>query len=200
MKRYAVNVAILPPEPVMDLALEWNKKLVKNRAANITLDKTNFMPHVSLVMGCLRADQLDRANEILQSIAGRHKTLDLKIPHIRTVNTSSGDTVITFDINPTDELTKLHESVVNAFKPLLTQDAISDDVHGPPPINNAALNWINNYVPHHCFDHFWPHITIGFGESPGHVTSSSFQASRLAICHLGNHCTCRNILGETSLR
>ena len=200
MKRYAINVVILPPDSVMDLVLEWNKKLLKNRTPNISLDKINFLPHISLAMGCLRADQLVRANSILQTLAPQHKKLELKIPHIRTVNTSSGDSVITFDINLTDELARLHEAVVTAFKPLLTQDATQDDVHGPPPVTAASLNWINNYIPHHCFDHYWPHITLGFGESPGHIQSSSFQVSRLAICHLGNHCTCRSILGEVPLK
>jgi hypothetical protein len=200
MKRYAVNVVLLPPEPVMDIALEWNRKLVKNRPANIILDKNSVLPHVSLAMGCLRADNLERANALFQSILSKHKAIDLRIPHIRTVNTSSGDSVICFDISPTDELTKLHEAIVTGFRPLLTQDATADDIHGPPPVSSSALNWINNYIPHHCFDHFWPHITLGFGEPPGHVKAFSFQASRLAICHLGNHCTCRSILSEVALK
>ena len=59
MKKIAVNVVILPPDPVMDLALEWNQLLRETRPANIALGKLQYLPHISIVMGCLRIDQLD---------------------------------------------------------------------------------------------------------------------------------------------
>lgn len=199
MKRFAIDVAILPPDPVMDLALEWNRVLCKTRPANIVLDKMHYLPHISLAMGCLPAEQLEHANAILQSIATQHHALELRVPHIKTVDTSSGDSVVTFDIDLSLDLAGLHESIVTAFRPLLTEDVTEADIYDLPPIDTSSLDWINHYIPHYCFQHFWPHITLGFGTPPGNFHPYSFQASRLAICHLGNHCTCRSILGEVFL-
>ncbi len=199
MKRFAINVVILPPDPVMDLALEWNHMLRKARPTNIALGKLQYLPHISIVMGCIRADRLDHAKGMLQSIATQHRTLELQMPDIRTVSTESGNKVITFDIMLTKEFAALHESIVHAFRPLLTQDADDDAINDSPPISSDAVDWINHYIPDQCFDRFWPHITLGFGDPPATFQPIPFLASRLAICHLGNHCTCRTILAETVL-
>lgn len=199
MKRFAVNVVILPPDPVMDLALEWNRELCTTHPTNIVLDKMHYLPHVSLAMGCLEANQLEQAQFILQSIASQHRALELRVPQVKILNTNSGNRVVTFDIELSPALTRLHEAIVVALRPLLTQDAVEADLNDVPPIDTAALEWINHYIPHHCFQHFWPHITLGFGQPPNNFQAYTFQASRLAICHLGNHCTCRQILEEALL-
>lgn len=184
----------------MDLVLEWNRELCKARPTNIVLDKMHYMPHISMAMGCLPADQLEHANAILQSMATQHYELELRVPHIKTVDTESGDRVVTFDIDLSPQLAGLHESIVNAFGPLLTQDVTEAAINDLPPIDSSTLDWINHFIPHYCFQHFWPHITLGFGAPPPDFRPFSFQASRLAICHLGNHCTCSKILGEVFLK
>lgn len=200
MKRFAVDVVILPPDSIMDRAIEWNRMMRKTQRENIVLDKTLCLPHISLAMGCLREEQLKDANALLQSIALQHRELELHVPNIKTVKTASGDNVISFDIDLSPELARLHESIVNAFTPFLTQNATEADLYDLRPINPSSLDWINRFIPQYCFDHFWPHITLGFGEPAIDFMPYSFQASRLAICHLGNHCTCRKILAEGLLK
>jgi len=199
MKRFAVNIVILPPDPVMDLVLKWNAKLRENQPANIALSKSQYLPHISIVMGCIRADQFGQAKSTLQSIAAMHRVLELYIPHIRIVNASSSRQIITFDVNLSQELNSLHEAIVKAFRPLLTQDADESNINDPPPITADTLHWINHYIPQQCFDNFWPHITVGFGDATLEFHPVSFPGSRLAICHLGNHCTCTKILAESNL-
>jgi len=198
MKRFAVNVVILPPETVMDFVIGLNKTLCERNPSNIVLNKVNFLPHVSMAMGCIREDRLDEANKLLQSIATQHHLPELHASHIKTVKTTS-DTIVTLDFEVSSGLATLHESIVNAFKPLLTQDATEEDLYDIPPIKPSSLEWINTYIPSACFDNFWPHITVGFGEPPSDFRPFTFSASRLAICHLGNNCTCRSILKEVSL-
>lgn len=184
----------------MDLALEWNQILCKARPANIALGKLQYLPHISIVMGCIQEDRLGQANELLQSTAAEHSALALQVPAIRTVASASGNSVIALDIAHTEGLAALHGSIVAAFRPLLTQDADEASINDIPPISSDAIAWINHYIPDQCFDHFWPHITLGFGDPPPTFHPISFQGSRLAICHLGNYCTCRTILAEANLK
>jgi hypothetical protein len=200
MKRFAINVVILPPDPIMDLALKWNGELGKREKENITLGKFRYLPHVSMVMGCIEEDILPNAKAALQSIAGRHRAPQLHVPHIRTVNTDSGKKIITLDISPNPDLLSLHETIVNVFQPLVTPDADEASINDLPPISADAIDWINHYIPYHCFDNFWPHITLGFGDIDFELQPFSFEGSRLAICHLGNYCTCSTILVETNLK
>lgn len=199
MKRLAIDVVLLPPDPVMDMALAWNRTLLKNGSQIIVLDKNHRIPHVSIVMGCLAIENLERAISVLKAVSASHRAMKLDVSRIKTATTASG-TVTSFDIEPSHELLRLHESIVTSFSPLLTQDTTEADLNDLPPIEASALEWINNYIPDHCYNRFWPHITLGFGDSPNNLTPFTFEASRLAICHLGNYCTCTKILTETVLR
>jgi 2'-5' RNA ligase len=198
MKRFAVDVVILPSDRVMDAAISLNKRLC---STNIVLDKKNCLPHVSLLMGCIRSQDLERAKSILKTIGSQLKNLELTVPVIRTVSTASRE-VIALDIKPNAELQALHESVVNAFSPLLAGEAVDADLLGGANVNQSTLKWINSFITQSSFDNFWPHITLGYAKTGANsepMKPFSFTASRLAICHLGNYCTCREILIEVSL-
>ena len=199
MKRFAVDIVMLPPDNVMDIAIAYNRKLMLSGNQEIVLDKSRRMPHLSLLMGCLAAEQLQHANRTLRSIAGKHSVLNLNVANIRSVDSKSGETTVSLDIAPTPELLALHESVVSHFVSLLTQDATASDMNDPPPIKASSLEWVNKFIPDACFGNFWPHITLGMGELSQNFEPFSFQATRIAVCHLGNHCTCTEILAEERL-
>lgn len=196
LKKLAIDVVILLPDDIRDLAIKWNQALHNPNGATIQLDSHNYLPHISLAMGCIRGHQVEQVCTSLSSIAAEHRSLTLSIPELKCVTTQSGNRVVSFDISPAPALTFLHESAVATFKPFLTQDATELDLYDPPPVDSGSLDWINHYVPHHCYRHFWPHITVGYGETQDHFQPVTFRASRLAICQLGNYCTCRRILGE----
>jgi hypothetical protein len=44
-----------------------------------------------------------------------------------------------------------------------------------------------------------PHITIGYGQVDDFTFTAEFTASKLALCHLGIHCTCRKVLAAAEL-
>jgi hypothetical protein len=194
MKRFAIDVVILPPDNVTELAIEHNRTLLANNPHKLVLGKNRNLPHISLLMGCLAEDKLEDAIALLHSLIARHHILELSISGIQT-----DKSILSFDIARSKELIALHEEVVTSFNSLLTHDANEDDVDDPPPIEKSSLDWINRFIPHSCFNNYWPHITIGFGHDNIKFEPVAFQASRLAICHLGNHCTCTRILAEVSL-
>jgi hypothetical protein len=199
MNRLAIDIIILPPEPILDKVIAWNQALCRQRPENIVQNKVDTLPHVSLAMGCLRADLLTQAREVLHTLAQRHSALHLEVPCLKLVSTASGDSIVTLDIKQTPALKWLHQDLVDSFQSLLTSDATEKDLFDSPPIEQSSVEWINQYIPKQSFEHFWPHITAGFGSPPDDFQPFSFRGERLAMCHLGNYCTCRKILHEVRL-
>lgn len=196
--KYAVDFVILPPEPVGDLIIALNKKHCND--STIALNKDHCIPHISLLMGCIRYDQLKEATALLRKIVTNGRTMKLDMSHIRTVSTASGD-VMALDVETNEPLQRIHESLVETFTPLITTNATPSDTYDGLKTNFSTLNWINNFLSQSCGENFWPHITIGYLKDQGisEIDPVSFQAFRFAICHLGNYCTCKRILAEVLL-
>ena len=196
--KFAVDFVILPPDHVMDIAISINRRACKD--SYIALDRQKCFPHVSLLMGCLGADHLKEVELMLNSIVSQRKAMTLNVTHIRTVNSSMGD-IITLDIDPHNDLQLLHESMVKAIGPRLSKDATEADVFDPHT-NASTLGWINGFISDSCFENFWPHITVGYAKEnivAEEIEPFTFTASRVAMCHIGNYCTCKKIFSETLL-
>jgi hypothetical protein len=113
----------------------------------------------------------------------------------------TGGTVTSLEIARAPALQALHEAVMRATTPLFTHDATPEMFVGPEPVTESTLGWVNDYPSAASFERFWPHVTLGMGTLPeGLPLPARSRASRLALCHLGPHCTCRRILIETALQ
>jgi hypothetical protein len=74
-------------------------------------------------------------------------------------------------------------------------------LYGSSVVSKSTLSWISNYARKSSFENFKPHITLGFGKAEiKKVIKLKFKAQKLAICHLGNHCTCRRVLGIVKIK
>jgi 2'-5' RNA ligase len=200
MSIIAVDIVLLPSEKMMDKAIEANKVLLKQHADEITLNKENCLPHISLAMGCIDEKDIDDINKILNAIAENYILGQLRITGINTSTNSSGKTVSVFKIEKTDTLQSLHEEVMQTLAPYFSYDVKADMVLSPPETGESTLLWIKNYPEKSSFENFFPHITIGYGQISDFSYPIEFTVSKIALCHLGNHCTCRKILALAELR
>jgi len=199
MARIAIDVVLLPSDEMTDYAVEVNRELLKTFDNKIILDKENCLPHISLAMGCIDEKDIPDIEEILQDIAKKYSFRELRVVDIRAETIPTGKKVSGFKIEKTKELQLLHEEVMQRLAPYLTYDVIIDMVFSPPEVEEATLFWIRNYPEKSSFENFSPHITIGFGETDKVEVPIKFAASKLALCHLGNYCTCRKVLVSTEL-
>jgi len=124
---------------------------------------------------------------------------DLTVVGIHTSINAKGETVSAFEIEKTRELQALHEKVMRKLTPYFTYDVTDEMIYGDEHVAETTLLWIRNYPQKASFANFFPHITIGYGEIETDPPVVSFAASKLALCHLGNHCTCRRILTSVDL-
>lgn len=194
MGRKAVDVVLLLSETMMDKAIEANTELVEKLGRKIVLNKENCLPHISLAMGCIDERDIAAIEEVLERIAKENPLGDLRIISVRTTTNSRGEKVSVFEVEKTKELQSLHKKVMEELAPYFSQDVTGEMIYGDEEVAETSLLWIKNYREKASFANFLPHITIGYGEIENQQVPMNFAASRLALCHLGNHCTCREIL------
>jgi len=199
MARIAVDVVLLPSEKMMDIAIGLNRELLKTLGNKIVLNKENCIPHISLAMGCVDKKDIAIIRRTLETIAEQCALGDLKAVGIKTSTNSVGEKVSVLEIEKTRELQMLHETVMEKLEPYFTYDVTADMLFSPPEVESSTLLWIKNYRQNSSFGNFFPHITVGFGQINKPEYPVEFAASKLVLCHLGNHCTCRKILASTQL-
>ena len=199
MSRIAVDVVLLPDEAMANKAIEVNAELVKKFGNKIVLNKENCLPHISMAMGCLEETDIASIDKILKAIAKETPPGNLKVLGIRASENSKGEAVSVFEVEKTTQLQSLHEKVLDKLTPHLSSGVTEDMIYGNEKVAASTLLWIKNYRQNSSFEKFFPHITIGYGQPECQIQPATFTASKLALCHLGNHCTCRKILVSIKL-
>jgi 2'-5' RNA ligase len=194
MSKKAVDVVLLPDEAMTGKAIKANAELVRKFGKKIVLNKKNCLPHISLAMGCINDGDMAAIDKILRSITKGLSLGELTVLGVRVSENSAGEKVSAFEVGKTKELQTLHETVMGRLEPYLCGDVTVEEIYGDEAAE-TTLSWIRNYREKSSFANFFPHITIGYGE-PSNLPlfPIKFAASKLALCHLGNHCTCRNQL------
>lgn len=198
MSKIAVDVVLLPSDEMMDKAILANAELVEKFGSEIVLNRKNCLPHVSLAMGCIEKLDISLIEKVLELVAKQVSLGKITISGIRTSINAQGETVSAFEIVKTKKIQSLHEKVMRNVTPYFSYDVTSDMVYDKEAADSTLL-WIKNYPEKASYAHFLPHITIGYGQIQNGPFPIGFQASRLALCHLGNHCTCRKLLASTPL-
>lgn len=199
MGKIAVDVVLLLSQEMASQAIEANKRLLKQHTDQIILNHQNCLPHISLAMGCMDDRDVVNIGEILHKIAKRNNPGKLHILGINIGSDSIGETVSSFEVRKTEKLLSLHKTIMQEIEPYFSYDVTTQMLLSPPVAGEATLSWIENYPEKSAFENFFPHITIGYGQSIKLSFTAVFTASKLALCHLGNYCTCRKILASVDL-
>ena len=127
----AVDVVLLPPSDVMDKAVEVNSKHVKDTGnGEIVLDKEKCLPHITLAMGCVSEEHIERIDQILKSIAH-----DLCPPRLKTITLKDGKASIR--VEKARDIELLHELVMIRMSPFFSHEVSKDMVYNP---ENEEIN------------------------------------------------------------
>lgn len=200
MSRVAVDAVLLPAEEVGAAAIGANRELLKQCPDRIVLGKESCLPHISLAMGCIDQRDVASIERVLQSIAEEHSPGHLISLGISVAANSVGEKVSVLELEKTASLQSLHEEIMRRLTPHFSYDVTAKMVFSPPAAAESTLLWIRNYPKKSSFERFFPHITLGYGQLDNFPFPQRFTATRLALCHLGNHCTCRKILTSVELQ
>jgi 2'-5' RNA ligase len=199
MAKIAADIVLLPSQEMTDRAIEANRGLLGQSAGKIVLNNGDCLPHISLAMGCIDEGDIAGIEKILQTIAQACSLEHLRVVGIRTEVNPAGEKVSAFQIERTETLQSLHEEIMRRLAPYLSYDVTPDMVFSGTA-DESTLLWIRNYPGNSSFKRFSPHITIGYGQVNDSSCPAKFTVSKLALCHLGNHCTCRKVLTSARLK
>ena len=188
-KRLAVDIALLPPVHVMDKALEINRELSKKYDNKITLDKDKCIPHITIAMGCVSEEDMPAITGKLKEVSGKFQAIDVETQSMESIKPQ-------FVIENTKSLQRLHEAVMRVLTPFFGDDVTGEMLYkeNGEAINALTIDYIKDFSRNAGFGNFCPHITLGSGEMTVNLPAMKFRVSRLAVCHLGNFCTCRKVL------
>lgn len=190
--KIAIDIALLPPDDVMDRAIAVNQKIIAKYPSKLVLSKTERLPHITLLQAVIDEKNMEAATTILERIAREFEPLKLTAKLVYKAETSSNSFRV-FGNYP--ELQKLHEQIMQNFKSLISYDAEAGYFDNDE-VSERTIDYVKNFCEKSAYSNFRPHITLGKGEAQ-EDEDLSFTASRLAICHLGNFNTCKKVLFET---
>lgn len=199
MGKKAVDVVLFPEESVTEKAIEANAKLVERFGREIVLDRAGCLPHISLAMGCIEESDIGRAKGMLEKIVRERRLGELVTAGTAVSTNAAGEKVSAIVVAKTRELQRFHERVMEEFGAVFSYDVRAEMFYPSGEISESSLLWIKSYRERSSFRKYLPHITIGYGELEEAAGSMRFRAERVAMCHLGNHCTCRKIFVSVEL-
>lgn len=201
MAKIAIDVALLPSEEMMVKAIEINKELLKNYENKIILDKEKCLPHISLCMGCVDEDKISEIQIILDEISTNFSQFNLEAIDLKADIIPTGKKVSGLHVRSQNELQKLHETIMKRLWDYLSYDVEISMLFNPPEVEEVTLYWIKGYAKKYDSpSSFHPHITVGFGETDKFQLPIDFTASKIALCQLGNYCTCRKVIISSDLK
>jgi len=190
-----IDIVILPPENITNKSIEFNEKILDKQFIN--LNRENQIPHITLLMGGMKINDIDLIWERILKIVEKVKVLTLTINEIRVKSTYSG-----LHILRTPELDELHSSMVREIMPLLRYDNDLSCIAEYPNVQEKTLTWLNGFSKSSILEKYNPHITLGDGrlnDLSEVKLPIAFNGVRIAICHLGDYCSCHWILREITL-
>ena len=198
MKPLAVDIVLTPDALLFAQALSINAGLVKHHHSDIVLHATQCLPHISLAMGGIDQADIPAIKQTLHAIWRVHPLTELLHTQALVHHTNArGQTISSIELVKQKNLLIVHEKVMECMGPYFRYSITADMFVGKGPIADSSLAWADTFKEKAAGEHFWPHITLGYGKASAVDIRQTFYADSLKLCHLGNHCTCQRVLAST---
>jgi hypothetical protein len=199
--KIVADIVLIPPEEMLQLTINLNKSSPDTAQEDYVLDGKNCIPHITLLMGVISRAQLDEITYKLRDIAQRSSALELTATSFTSFPQPDGKMFSTLKIEKSPELQNLHDIVLKELTPFFSWDNVRSEMfYRPPPVKEISSFWVESFEKNGVRENYDPHISLGFAKLNEQFTPKQFTASKFALCHLGNYCTCRDVLWSCELR
>jgi len=196
MVKIAVDIALLPPTDVMDLVISLNRKLTHTGKSNYSLNKKDWLPHITIAMGIIDTKNLPAIKKELSELFERYPPITISFHDIKNTLNDDDEWSSILLVKKNNGLQELHENIMSVMKKYFSYNATIKMFYAPPTLKRLSPYWKLGYPKTKTYENYLPHLTLGKGKSPIIKLRKTFKSRRLALCHLGKGSTCRKILCE----
>jgi 2'-5' RNA ligase len=199
-----INIAVKPPQEIIEQAIEISHKISKDVETYFVLDGLNYFPHLTLYSPEFPDTNLDHVFKAVAEIASQTKSF---MAAISSCNSHGG--YIDLAIEKTESWEKLHTMIIEQLNPL-RENHIREKYHSElKNYSPIQQEYIQNYGYSEVFTAFRPHLTITRVKDEAkaeeivkqlHFPLHSFQVTEIAAYTMGEHGTCTDIIKEFSLQ
>lgn len=207
MSKLAIDIALIPPEEILDICVAINQK--PGAGTLSSLNKIDNLPHITLAMAVVERNQLPEVGKRVKRLITGVSPLKLAITELRKQVLPNGKdhcycVVKPVGAIPESRLRGLHTAIMEQIMPLSRNEEVTLEMfYQDPndPVQEVSSYWVRRYKEAHSDpEDFNPHISLKCQRAEFKTLPVQFTASRLAICHLGNYCTCRQVFNEFKLQ
>lgn len=197
----AVDIVLIAPRAVREKAIQLNRSLTSSAESDFALDHQTCIPHISLLIGVVPEKQLGKLQLELERLAKKTAAIELTIPAYAVSTLPNKKYVSSLIIAKDSKLQRLHETLLKKTGPILKNTKVSKEMffQGTSSIPEFSVSWVKRFILDSSKINYQPHITLGLGQVQSVALPIIFKASELALCQLGNYCTCRKVLWSKKL-
>lgn len=180
----AYDIALIPSQEILDLCLKFNASISNKQ--HINFKKYGQLPHITLLMGGLKTEDVEQVKEDLSQIKQSLQPLKVRLKSVHIGKFASG-----IEIEQNISLQDLHNLVINKFGNIFNNNVTKESVIALPTVTQGTVDIINNYQNKSILDNFDPHITIGDGipDISSSIFPLDFISKDIRIARMGNYCT-----------
>lgn len=202
-----LNTAFKLPEKISQKVVFLSQKIDKENEAIFILDGVQFHPHITIYSPEYPKSNIDKISKILKEIADRTIKVQLSIQE-----TKSHDGYIGIYFELSQEIKSLHEEIVARLNPLRESHLKERDQSGSDYQMNFSPEQLENIVKYgypDAINLYKPHLTIVRLKdelSAERITkelkweATQFFIEKLALYKMGEHGTCKELVGEFILK
>jgi 2'-5' RNA ligase len=191
-----VGLVVLLPAEVDRRARALNRRLA-DRTLRLG---PRALPHLTLAMACVDRDAVPEIAAALDALATGQPPFAVRLA--RTVTVTGAHDTAWYEASPGRTLGLWHRRCVALLEAHRRPGPAARDFAGPRgrAIAPSARRWVRRFARDAAFTRYRPHVTLGYGAAPADPRlPATFHARRLALVHLGDHCTCARVLAERRL-
>ncbi|MBI2436936.1 MAG: hypothetical protein HYV41_04320 [Candidatus Magasanikbacteria bacterium] len=194
MADIAIDIVLRLPQKLEEKIIARNIKNFEAGKTKIKLGKTDYIPHISLLMGVIDEKDIGNIAKQMQKISKQHNALTLSFDDEKDDSLS---------LTKSKQLLDLHKQLINELQKYLIDITVQDKMfvrNKQEQIPDEHKIYVKNFRTEHSLNLFKPHITT-YARVPHNIDlNQKIIPTTLSIYQLGYSCTCRKLLCETELK
>ena len=180
--RIAVDIVLIPDSSFEREVVSFNQALDYEGDDQIELSPFR-RPHITMRMGLIRPSDIPELKAKVSLLS------DVKLTCERVLGLSRRGRITQYlEFEESDLLVEKHNTIMS-WKGFVEEPCLSTYC-ADEPIDSRTTDYIENFRKMHAGSAFWPHMTLGRGESRRKLQGA--HRFTWKIFQLGNHCTCVN--------